>query len=179
VGTDVSEAPEVEVLIDDAVRAYGRLDYAFNNAATSEGNFGNLAEFEEGEFDRVVGANLKGVWLCMKHEIRQMLSQEPPGGAIVNTSSVNGLGGAPRGALYSATKAGVRVNALVAGAFRTPMLEGVFEKVTEGCRGAAREKWRNATPRWFPWAGSGHPRRPRRWRCGCAPRRPPTSPTTP
>jgi NAD(P)-dependent dehydrogenase (short-subunit alcohol dehydrogenase family) len=87
--------------------------------------------------------NLKSVWLCMKREIRQMLAQSPAGGAIVNTSSVNGLGGAPGGALYSAAKAGVlaltksaareyatqgiRVNALVAGAFRTPMLERVFE----------------------------------------------------
>jgi NAD(P)-dependent dehydrogenase (short-subunit alcohol dehydrogenase family) len=86
--------------------------------------------------------NLKSVWLCMRAEIRQMLAQPRPGGAIVNTSSVNGLGGAPGGALYSAAKAGVlaltkaaaqeyatqgiRVNALVAGAFRTPMLEHVF-----------------------------------------------------
>jgi NAD(P)-dependent dehydrogenase (short-subunit alcohol dehydrogenase family) len=151
VGTDVSEAPEVEALVAEAVRAYGRLDCAFNNAASSEGNFSDLAEFEEEEFDRVVGANLKGVWLCMKHEIRQMLRQEPPGGAIVNTSSVDGLGGAPQGSLCSASKAGVlaltksaaqeyarsgvRVNALVAGAFRTPMLEGVFEKASEGAPG--------------------------------------------
>ncbi len=153
VGTDVSEASEVEALVAETVRAYGRLDCAFNNAASSEGNFSDLAEFEEEEFDRVVGANLKGVWLCMKHEIRQMLRQEPSGGAIVNTSSVNGLGGAPQGSLYSATKAGVlaltksaaqeyarsgvRANALVAGAFRTPMLEGVFERVSEGTAGGS------------------------------------------
>jgi NAD(P)-dependent dehydrogenase (short-subunit alcohol dehydrogenase family) len=84
----------------------------------------------------------------MRSEIRQMLSQPRPGGAIVNTSSVNGLGGAPGGALYSAAKAGVlaltksaaqeyatqgiRVNALVAGAFRTPMLEHVFEVLGSG-----------------------------------------------
>jgi NAD(P)-dependent dehydrogenase (short-subunit alcohol dehydrogenase family) len=92
--------------------------------------------------------NLKSVWLCMRSEVQQMLSQLSPGGAIVNTSSVNGLGGAPGGALYSAAKAGVialtksaaqeyatrgiRVNALVAGAFRTPMLERVFEVVGAG-----------------------------------------------
>jgi NAD(P)-dependent dehydrogenase (short-subunit alcohol dehydrogenase family) len=92
--------------------------------------------------------NLKSVWLSMRFEIGQMLSQSSPGGVIVNTSSVNGLGGAPGGALYSAAKAGVlaltksaaqeyatrgiRVNALVAGAFRTPMLEHVFEVVGSG-----------------------------------------------
>jgi NAD(P)-dependent dehydrogenase (short-subunit alcohol dehydrogenase family) len=84
----------------------------------------------------------------MKHEIRQMLEQSPAGGAIVNTSSVNGLGGTSGGSLYSAAKAGVlaltksaaqeyatrgiRVNALVAGAFRTPMLEGVFDRAGSG-----------------------------------------------
>jgi NAD(P)-dependent dehydrogenase (short-subunit alcohol dehydrogenase family) len=83
----------------------------------------------------------------MKHEIRQMLTQEPSGGAIVNTSSVNGLGGISRAGIYSATKAGVlaltksaaqeyarrdiRINSLVAGAFRTPMLEGVFQQYSE------------------------------------------------
>ena len=148
VRADVSEAGEVEALVEKTVEEYGRLDCAFNNAASGEGVASLTADFGEGEFDRVVGVNLKGVWLCMKHEIRQMLAQDPPGGAIVNTSSVNGLGGAPRGALYSATKAGVlaltksaaqehaqwgiRVNALVPGAFRTPMLEGVFEKASGG-----------------------------------------------
>lgn len=148
VKADVSEGREVEALINRTVEAYGRLDCAFNNAASTEGVFSLTADFGEEEFDRVVGANLKGVWLCMRHEIRQMLIQDPPGGAIVNTSSVNGLGGVPQGALYSATKSGVlaltksaaqeyaqsgvRVNALVPGAFRTPMLEGVFERASGG-----------------------------------------------
>ncbi|MGH8900120.1 MAG: glucose 1-dehydrogenase [Egibacteraceae bacterium] len=143
VQTDVSKAADVEALVARAVHAYGRLDCAFNNAAT-EGVLCDTADVEEEQFDRVIGVNLKGVWLCMKHEIRQMLAQEPSGGAIVNTSSVNGLGGVTRGAIYSATKAGVlaltksaaqeyarhgiRVNALAAGAFDTPMLESVFEQ---------------------------------------------------
>jgi NAD(P)-dependent dehydrogenase (short-subunit alcohol dehydrogenase family) len=144
VRADVSRAGDVAALVAETVAAYGRLDAAFNNAATEEGAFALLAEFSEEQFDRALASNLKSVWLCMRHEIQQMLAQAPPGGAIVNTSSVNGLGGAPGGALYSAAKAGVlaltksaaqeyatrgiRVNALVAGAFRTPMLERVFER---------------------------------------------------
>ncbi|MGH8898619.1 MAG: glucose 1-dehydrogenase [Egibacteraceae bacterium] len=144
--TDVSKAADVEALVEQTIETYGRLDCAFNNAAT-EGVLRDTADFAEEEFDRVVGVNLKGVWLCMKHELRRMVAQEPPGGAIVNTSSVNGLGGAPMGAIYSATKAGVlaltksaaqeyarhgiRVNALVAGGFHTPMLESVWQQHSE------------------------------------------------
>lgn len=145
---DVSRAGEVESLVKETVAAYGRLDCAFNNAASEEGVFAATADFSEEEFDRSIDANLKSVWLCMKYEIRQMLAQEPTGGAIVNTSSVNGLGGAREGSLYSAAKSGVlaltksaaqeyaqrgvRVNALVAGAFRTPMLQRVFERASGG-----------------------------------------------
>ncbi|HEX9942285.1 MAG TPA: glucose 1-dehydrogenase [Thermoanaerobaculia bacterium] len=143
VQADVSQPADVARLVAETVAVYGRLDAAFNNAATKDGVFAMTAEFSEEQFDRAIAANLKSIWLCMKHEIQQMLAQSPPGGAIVNTSSVNGLGGAPGGSLYSAAKAGVlaltksaaqeyaaqgiRVNALVAGAFRTPMLESVFE----------------------------------------------------
>ncbi|HKG94610.1 MAG TPA: glucose 1-dehydrogenase [Gemmatimonadaceae bacterium] len=148
VRADVSKAAEVEALVQRAASAYGRLDCAFNNAATTDGVFASTADFDEDAFDRAIAATLKSVWLCMKYEIRQMLAQQPAGGAIVNTSSVNGLGGAPGGALYSAAKAGVlaltksaaweyaaqgvRVNALVAGAFRTPMLEHVLDRASGG-----------------------------------------------
>ncbi len=151
---DVSQPGEVESLVEETVAAYGRLDCAFNNAASEEGVFAATVDFSEEEFDRTIGANLKSVWLCMKHEIRQMLAQEPAGGAIVNTSSVNGLGGAREGALYYAAKSGVlsltksaaqeyarrgiRVNALVAGAFRTPMLRRVFEQASNGDPEAAK-----------------------------------------
>jgi NAD(P)-dependent dehydrogenase (short-subunit alcohol dehydrogenase family) len=152
VRADVSRPDEVEHLVAETVQAYGRLDAAFNNAATVDGVFALTADFEEEQFDRSVAVNLKSVWLCMKYEIRQMLAQSPAGGAIVNTSSVNGLGGAAGGSLYSAAKAGVlaltksaaqeyatrgiRVNALVAGAFRTPMLERVFEVAGGSADGA-------------------------------------------
>ena len=145
---DVTCGEQVEALVERTVAEYGRLDCAFNNAASVEEPFGMTAEFSEAQFDRSIALNLKSVWLCMRAEICQMMAQQPTGGAIVNTSSVNGLGGVRYAALYAAAKAGVlaltksaaleyarqgiRVNALVAGAFQTPMLEGVFERVSSG-----------------------------------------------
>lgn len=143
---DVSQAEQVEALIQRTVERFGRLDCAFNNAAAIDvGVFKPAAEFTEEEFDRHFAVNFKSVWLCMKHEIAQMLRQGS-GGAIVNTSSINGLGGVAQNALYAAAKAGVlgltksaaqeyakqgiRINALVAGGFRTPMLEGVFQRIS-------------------------------------------------
>jgi NAD(P)-dependent dehydrogenase (short-subunit alcohol dehydrogenase family) len=164
VRADLANPNDIEILVKTAVDKYGRLDCAFNNAAIAEGSFAFTADFTEEEFDRTINVNLKGVWLCMKHEIRQMLRQTPTGGVIVNTSSVNGLGGASQGALYSASKAGVlaltksaaqeygqlgiRVNALVAGAFRTPMLELAFEKASGGdpeAKQAVEEKYQQLT----------------------------------
>jgi NAD(P)-dependent dehydrogenase (short-subunit alcohol dehydrogenase family) len=102
----------------------------------------------------------RGVWLAMTHEIRQMLAQDPAGGAIVNTSSVNGLGAARHGALYSASNAGVialskaaamdyaqagiRVNSLVPGAFDTPMLNRVFDRT--GDHDGARSQYESMIP---------------------------------
>lgn len=157
VQTDVGRIDEVERLILKTVEEHGRIDCAFNNAASDEGAFKPAADFDIEEFDRVMAVNLRGVWLCMKHEIKQMLRQEPEGGAIVNMSSVNGLGGAPQGALYSATKAGVlaltksaaqdyatsgiRINAIAAGFFQTPMLERVLDRASGGDPEAAKAVW--------------------------------------
>jgi NAD(P)-dependent dehydrogenase (short-subunit alcohol dehydrogenase family) len=133
--TDVAEAGQVEALVAACVARFGRLDCAFNNAAG--GGSGKLcADIEEAEFDRTIAVNLRGVWLCMKHEIRQM--QRQGGGAIVNMSSVDGLTGSPNGSDYSASKHGVdgltksaaieygregiRVNAICGGGFATEML---------------------------------------------------------
>src|SRR5438876_972427 len=146
VPADVSDSRQVEGLVKGAVRRFGRIDCAFNGAAAIEaGVFKPTAAFSEEEFDQHITVNLKSVWLCMKHEIEQMLKQRS-GGAIVNASSVNGLGGVAQNALYAAAKAGVlgltksaaqdyakdgiRVNALVAGGFRTPMLKSVFKQVS-------------------------------------------------
>jgi len=145
---DVSKSRDVARLVAETIDAYGRLDYAFNNAATTAGVFKLTADFSEDEYDSALANDLKSVWLCMREEIRQMLAQSPAGGAIVNTSSLNGLGGAATASFYSAAKAGIlaftksaaqeyatqgiRVNALVAGAFRTPMLEGVMDHMAGG-----------------------------------------------
>ena len=142
---DMGQPEDIEALILKTVELYGRLDCAFNNAASAEGVLTLTADLTEEQFDRGMAVNVKGVWLCMKYEIQQMLKQSPAGGAIVNTSSVNGLGGARQAGLYAASKSavialtksaaleyahqGIRINALVPGPFRTPMLEGVMDQM--------------------------------------------------
>ena len=157
---DVSQSEEVQRLIQTTVNTFGRIDCAFNNAA-SLGLVHRVAECSEDEFEAEVASNLKSVWLCMKYEIEQMRKQEPSGGAIVNTSSVNGLGGARGASLYSMSKAGIlaltksaaqeyagdsiRVNALVAGGFDTEMLRNAVKqivgddpaKISDGLKGYA------------------------------------------
>jgi len=160
VPTDVSKSADVERLVARTVEVFGRLDCAFNNAANPDGSIGMLTDLTEENFDKSVSINLKSVWLGMKYQIRQMLAQEPRGGVIVNTSSANGLGGCPQASFYAAAKAGVialsksaaweyaqqgvRINALVPGAFRTPMLEGSIDRAAAGdpeARPAVEAKW--------------------------------------
>jgi NAD(P)-dependent dehydrogenase (short-subunit alcohol dehydrogenase family) len=103
VQTDVACATAVEALVQRTVDAYGRLDCALNNAG-ERGSRTPTADYDEAEWDRLIAINLKGVWLCMKYEIPQMLSQG--GGTIVNMSSVSGLIGST-GVAYIASKHGV------------------------------------------------------------------------
>src|SRR5256885_1667899 len=102
--TDVGKAAEVQALVQKTVDKYGCLDTAFNNAGV-EGNWTPLVEMLEEDWDRVIDTNLKGMWLCLKYEIPQML--KTGGGTIVNMSSVAGLMGTPAAAHYGASKHGV------------------------------------------------------------------------
>ncbi len=141
VQTNVTKAHEVEALIDKVVNYYGRLDCAFNNAGIEEEHL-PLAETDEAVFDRIMSVNVKGTWLCMKYEIRQMLKQGH--GAIVNTASVAGLVGAPTQPAYAASKhavvgmtktaaaeygrAGIRINSVCPGVINTTMLTRALER---------------------------------------------------
>ena len=92
VHADVSQARQVEAMVSQAVETFGRLDTAHNNAGVASAKV-PMADFDEEDWDREMSVNLKGVWLCMKYEIPQMVTQG--GGAIVNTSSMSGLVGRP------------------------------------------------------------------------------------
>jgi NAD(P)-dependent dehydrogenase (short-subunit alcohol dehydrogenase family) len=138
---DVSQAAQVEAMVQKTVEVYGRLDYAFNNAG-SGGNGGWVVEMEERDWDKTVDGFLKSVWLCVKYEIPEMLKLG--GGAIVNNSSVDGQRGFPWDPAYSAAKHGVlgltksaamqyadkgiRINAVCPGWIRTPPIEHVLER---------------------------------------------------
>lgn len=104
VRTDVASAADVEAMVATAVREFGRLDYAFNNAGIAPRGM-PVAELPEDVWHRTIAVNLTGVWLCLKHECAQMLKQG--GGAIVNTSSIMGMVSGPGLSAYSASKTGV------------------------------------------------------------------------
>ncbi|HET6769432.1 MAG TPA: SDR family NAD(P)-dependent oxidoreductase, partial [Chitinophagaceae bacterium] len=101
---DVSKDEEVKKMIGKAIVEYGRLDYAFNNAGI-EGLSAPTHECTDENWEKVIAVNLKGVWLCMKYEIAQMLKQGK--GAIVNNASIAGLVGFQNIPAYVASKHGV------------------------------------------------------------------------
>jgi A-factor type gamma-butyrolactone 1'-reductase (1S-forming) len=103
VQADISRAADAEAMVRETVRKFGRLDCAVNNAGISGPRYTPIAEVTEEQWDQVMNVNLKGVWLCMKHEIPAMLAGGR--GAIVNIASIYGLKPADAGhAAYGASK---------------------------------------------------------------------------
>ena len=135
---DVTETAEVEAMVNKCIKTYGRMDCALNNAGIEGSLFTRIVDYSEETWDQVIRVNLKGIWLCMKYEVSEMIKQE--GGSIVNMSSTAGLVGSQVGnsayvaskhGIVGLTKAvaleyagqGIRVNAVCPAIIRTPMTE--------------------------------------------------------
>ena len=138
VQADVSRAADAERMVKAAVEKFGRLDFAVNNAGISGPRLTQMADITEAQWDEVMGVNLKGVWLCMKHEIPAMLANG--GGAIVNVSSIygskpsdmghstyavskHGVVGLTRSAAVDYGRMNIRINAVAPGFTRSEMVD--------------------------------------------------------
>ncbi len=162
VRADVTAEEEVAVLLQATVAAYGQIDCAFNNAGLEREYTRPDERFTEETFQSTVDTNLRGVWLCMKYEIEQMLEQGF--GAIVNSSSIAGLVGIPRQPIYVASKhavagmtrsaaveyadRGIRINAVAPGLVDTPLMERIY---------ASNPDMREEADSWQPIGRPGKP----------------------
>jgi len=150
---NVADEAEVAAMVDQTVEIFGRLDAAFNNAGIQSPAV-ETADASGAEFDRVIAVNLRGVWNCMKYELKQMRQQGS--GAIVNCSSIGGLIGLPGRAVYHAAKHGVlgltksaaleyasrgiRINAVCPGTVDTPMVSAMLAKEADAMKEIMRDQ---------------------------------------
>jgi NAD(P)-dependent dehydrogenase (short-subunit alcohol dehydrogenase family) len=149
---DVAEDTQVEAMVKQTVATFGRLDAAYNNAGV-QNIAAEAADATREDFDRVISINLRGVWSCMKFELRQMLQQG--GGAIVNCSSIGGLVAGPKRGTYQASKHGVlgltksaaldyaargiRINAVCPGIIHTSMLDKMMATQADALNAMLKE----------------------------------------
>lgn len=153
IACDVADEAQVAAMVDRTVAEYGRLDMAFNNAGIQVPP-SDAADEPIEHFERVTAVNQRGVWACMKHELRVMRDQGS--GAIVNCSSLGGLVGLPQRAAYHGTKhavlgmtksagveyapRGIRINAVCPGTIDTPMVADMLAKGELDMAGAVRNQ---------------------------------------
>lgn len=139
---NVADDAQAQATVAATVQRYGRLDILVNNAGVS--HVGNLLETSVEDWERLMAVNVRGVFLCSKHAVAQMLAQQPQGGVIVNIASVAGMiavdrrfpYGASKGAVISMTRSiaidfvtqGIRVNAICPGTVETPFVEGYLAR---------------------------------------------------
>ena len=156
---DVTKSAEVQAYVKAALDAYGRIDCFFNNAGI-EGKLAATAEYDETIFDAVIGVNLKGVFLGLRHVLPEMIRQGS--GAVVNTASVAGLVGTPGMPAYVASKhavigltksvagevarQGIRVNAVCPGPVDTRMIHALEEQLAPGNAASVAERYQAAIP---------------------------------
>jgi len=159
VTADVTKSADVRSYVKAALDQFGRIDCFFNNAGI-EGKVAPIAEYDEAMFDAVLGVNVKGVFLGLRHVLPEMIRQGS--GAVVNTASVAGLVATPGMPAYLASKhavigltkaaagetarKGIRVNAVCPGPVDTRMIHALEEQLAPGNAGSVEERYKSAIP---------------------------------